>query len=268
MISELMEIGLTNGEARVYISLLKLGSSKVGSIVMDSRVSYSKVYDVLERLIMKGLVSFILIGDIRHFNAVEPYRLQDYVQKKEEKIRLQRDKANKIIPDLVSMVNKRRNDGSSSSSSKRRRRRNEEMGGVENNHAEVFKGDKGLRTAYDILLGNSKRGDILRYFYPYDDYHSVASPFYSRLYRFQKSKNLAERGISTMGFKNSRHYQEEVPKDVNLKFVNFPLPGTMDIFQNKILIIEWENTIGILIHSEEMANHFKNYFDSIWNLSS
>lgn len=101
------------------------------------------------------------------------------------------------------MVNKRRNDGSSSSSSSRRRRRrkNEEIGGVENNHAEVFKGDKGLRTAYDILLGNSNRGDILRHFYPYDDYHSVACPFYSRIYLFQKSKNLAERGISTIGFK-------------------------------------------------------------------
>lgn len=42
----------------------------------------------------------------------------------------------------------------------------------------------------------------------------------------------------------------------------------MDISQNKIPIIEWENTIGILFHSEEMANHFKIYFDSIWNLSA
>jgi hypothetical protein len=218
---------------------------------------------VLERLIGKGLVSFILIGDIRHFNAVEPDRLQDY-PKKRGKIKLQKDKANRIIPDLVKMVNKRRNDGSGSG----RRRRNEEMGGVENNHAEVFNGDKGLRTAYHIFLGNSNRGDILRYFYPYDDYHSVVNPFYSRPYLFQKSKNVAERGISTIGFKKSRHYQEEVPKDVNLRFVNFPLPGTMDIFQNKILIIEWENTIGILMHSEEMANHFKNYFDSILNLSA
>lgn len=150
MISELMEVRLTNGEARVFILLLKLGLSKLGSIVMDSRVSYSKVYDVLERLIMNGLVRFILIGDVRHFNAVEPYRLQDYVQKKEEKIKLQKDKANRIIPDLVSMVNKRRNDGSSSSS-RRRIRKNEEIGGVENNHAEVFNGDKGLRTAYDIF---------------------------------------------------------------------------------------------------------------------
>ncbi|MGN6622795.1 MAG: helix-turn-helix domain-containing protein [Candidatus Nitrosocosmicus sp.] len=69
MISELVELGLTNGEAKVYFSLLKLGSSKVGSIVKDCRVSYSKVYDVLERLILKGLVSYVLIGNIKHFNA-------------------------------------------------------------------------------------------------------------------------------------------------------------------------------------------------------
>ena len=108
MISELMELGLTNGEAKVYLSLLKLGYSKVGSIVKDCRVSYSKVYDVLERLILKGLVSYVLIGNIKHFNAVEPYRLQDYIQKKEEKIKLQKDKVSKIIPDLVSIVNKKK----------------------------------------------------------------------------------------------------------------------------------------------------------------
>ena len=141
MISELVELGLTNGEAKVYLSLLKLGLSKVGSIVKDCRVSYSKVYDVLERLILKGLVSYVLIGNIKHFNAVEPYRLQDYIQKKEEQIKLQKDKASKIIPDLVSIVNKRR-------------RKNKDSilksAAIERNHTEIFKGDQGLRTAYEI----------------------------------------------------------------------------------------------------------------------
>jgi len=33
MLSELIQLGLTNGEVRIYLSLLKLVSSKVGSIV-------------------------------------------------------------------------------------------------------------------------------------------------------------------------------------------------------------------------------------------
>ena len=45
---DLNKLGLTNGEARVYLSLLKLGSAKVGEIVKDSTISYSKVYDVLQ----------------------------------------------------------------------------------------------------------------------------------------------------------------------------------------------------------------------------
>jgi HTH-type transcriptional regulator, sugar sensing transcriptional regulator len=67
MLSELIQLGLTSGEARIYLSLLKLGSSKVGSIVKDSRVSYSKVYDVLERLITKGLVSYVTFDIISKY---------------------------------------------------------------------------------------------------------------------------------------------------------------------------------------------------------
>lgn len=98
------------------------------------------------------------------------------------------------------MVNERRNDVRS------RNRGNWETAGVENNHAEAFNWDKEPKTSYDILLWDSNRGNILRYFYPYDNHHSLAIPFYSSLYRFQKSKNLTERGISTIDFKNSRHY--------------------------------------------------------------
>jgi HTH-type transcriptional regulator, sugar sensing transcriptional regulator len=246
LISELVLLGLTDGEARVYLSLLKLGSSKVGAIVRNSHVSYSKVYDVLERLGSKGLVSHITIGEIKYFNSVEPYRLHDYIQSKEKKLRSQKEIINKIIPDLAHIATKNREGNSS---------------------AEIFVGDRGLRTAYEILFKDAARGDILRYFYPYDDYHETASPFYSRLYLFQRSKGLEERAISSLKFKQSNHYKE-VPKDVNMRFVPFPLPGTMDLLGHKLLIISWTNIItGILITSKEISEHFRNYFDSIWNIA-
>jgi len=48
-------------------------------------------------------------------------------------------------------------------------------------------------------------------------------------------------------------------KDVNLRFVSFPLPGTIDIIKNNLLIITWANVTGILVTSKEIAEHFKNY---------
>ena len=53
-----------------------------------------------------------------------------------------------------------------------------------------------------------------------------------------------------------------------MRFVSFPLPGTMDLLRHKLLIISWANIItGILITSNEIAAHFKDYFDSIWKIA-
>jgi predicted transcriptional regulator len=257
---DLNKLGLTNGEARVYLSLLKLGSAKVGEIVKDSTISYSKVYDVLQRLSIKGLASQIIVENIKHFNAVEPYRLHEYIKRKEEELDTQKGIMDKIIPQLAEYARDNRNKKKS--------------------NAEIFIGDSGLRTAYEILFNdistrkkkkkdndNKDKDDVLRYFYPHAGYHEVATPFYSRLYQFQKSKKIKQKGIATFAFKSSKHFRE-IPKDVNMKFVNFPLPGTMDILRDKLLIISWNNTAtGILIISEEIAEHFKNYFDKIWDIA-
>jgi sugar-specific transcriptional regulator TrmB len=103
VMQNLKQLGLTEGEARVYFSLLTLGSTKIGPIVNESHISRSKVYDVLERLTTKGLVSHITVGQVRHYNAVEPYRLLDYIAKKEEQIRSQREIIDDMIPYLTPM---------------------------------------------------------------------------------------------------------------------------------------------------------------------
>jgi HTH-type transcriptional regulator, sugar sensing transcriptional regulator len=245
MLDYLISIGLTSGEARVFLSLLKLGSARVGQIVKDSHVSYSKVYDVLDRLSSKGLVSHIILGNVKYFNAVEPYRLEEYIKRKDLEVRKQLETANKVIPELAKIANRNR----------------------QNDMAEIFIGDKGIRTAYEILLRDATSKDVLYYFYPFEGYHPIASPFYSRLHLFQKQKKVQQRGIATFDFKQSKHYAE-IAKGVKMKFVDFPLPATMDIFKDKLLIISWENVTGILISSKEIAGHFRNYFNSVWKLAT
>jgi sugar-specific transcriptional regulator TrmB len=245
MLDDLIRLGLTPGEARVFLTLLKLGSIKVGEIVKDSHVSYSKVYDVLDRLSSKGLVSHIILGNVRYFSAVEPYRLEEYIKSKEREVREQLETANKVIPELAKVANRNR----------------------QNTMAEIFIGDRGIRTAYEILLRDATSKDVLYYFYPFEGYHPVASPFYSRLYLFQKQKKVQQRGIGTLDFKQSKHYAE-ISKGVKMKFVDFPLPATMDIFKDKLLIISWESVTGILISSKEIVGHFRNYFDGVWEVAT
>lgn len=140
----------------MFLTLLKMGSAKVGQVVKESHVSYSKVYDVLDRLSSKGLVSDIILGNVKYFNAVEPYRFEEYIKRKEQEVHKQLDIANKLIPELAKVANRNR----------------------QNIMAEIFVGDRGIRTAYEILLRDATSKDVLYYFYPFEGYHPIASPFF------------------------------------------------------------------------------------------
>ena len=160
-----MSLELTRGKSLVYTALLRLGSSKVAEIVKESHVSYSKVYDVLERLGLKGLISHKTINKIRYFQAVEPYRLYDYIEKKEDDARRQRQRIEWIIPQLSRYASMEKRSSS-----------------------EIFIGEKAIRSAHGILLSNAQQNDVLRYFYPYDDHHEIASPFHLRLLQVSEIK--------------------------------------------------------------------------------
>ncbi len=242
-VDQLIDVGLTPGEAKVYLAMIHIGPSRVGKIVEMSGVSQSKIYNVLDRLILKGLASYNLQDNIKYFQSLEPSRLHEYIQRKEDEVRRQKEALTQIISDLSKNVN-----------------------AAKRSTSEIFMGERSLRSAYMTLLSDSKRGDILRYFYPYPNAHENASPFYSRFYKYQKSKGLVERGIVNSDFKNSQHFKE-IQKDVKLRHVNFPLPGTIDIFADKLLIIDWKTITGILITSSEIAGIFVDYFDSIWKIA-
>ena len=242
-VEQLTSIGLTQGEAKVYLAMMQIGPSKVGKIVEMSGVSQSKIYNVLDRLILKGLASYNIQDNTKHFQSLEPSRLHEYIQRKENEVRRQKEGITQIINDLSKNVY-----------------------AAKRSTSEIFVGERSLRSAYMTLLNDVKKGEILRYFYPYPDSHANASPFYSRFHLYQKSKGVVERGIVTIDFKNSRYFKE-IPKDVKLRYVNFPLPGTIDILIDKLLIVDWKTVTGILITSREISSIFVNHFDSVWKIA-
>ena len=61
----LKEIGLTPGEIKVYTALLENDLSRTGKISKLSGVHTSKVYPILDRLIEKGLVSYIIENNVK-----------------------------------------------------------------------------------------------------------------------------------------------------------------------------------------------------------
>lgn len=240
--SELTKLGLTKGEAKVYLALLKLGSSTVGPIVKESKIAYSNIYEVLERLIKKGLVSFIIKAKTKHFQAAEPYRLEEYLQNKEKEIIEQKNILSNLIPSLNSLASSK----------------NKET------HAEIFMGQKGLKTAYEKMVAKMPTKEEALFFYIYEKkYAEKADLFYKSIWDL--TKHLKTRGLANKEYRQSWFIKKTKFK---MKFVNFPMPGNIDIIQDHVLIVSWEpEIVGVLINSESIANHFRNYFNRVWEIA-
>src|SRR3989344_475286 len=97
----LQRIGLTDGEIKIYLALLELGSTSTGKLTKKSGISGSKVYEVLDRLMNKGLANFIIKNGVKYFEAARPERLLDHLSEKESEIEKEKAEVQKIIPELI-----------------------------------------------------------------------------------------------------------------------------------------------------------------------
>ena len=91
-INILTEIGLTKGQAKVYLALISLGQSSTGQIVKEAKVARSKVYEMLDKLIEKGLVNYVIKENTKYFDASNPSQISKYL--KEKKLELIKKRKN------------------------------------------------------------------------------------------------------------------------------------------------------------------------------
>ena len=75
------QTGLTPNEAKVYLTLLNLKQSGATKISEKCGLFRTLVYDILTKLIEKGLVSYIIKSKKRRYIASNPKRLLELLKK-------------------------------------------------------------------------------------------------------------------------------------------------------------------------------------------
>src|SRR3989338_8148629 len=96
----LEKLGLTGNEVKVYLALLRLGSVTAGEIIKSTNLHRAGTYDTLERLMEKGLVSYVIRANRKYFEAASPKNFLGVLERKEEELRKERSELLKIVPDL------------------------------------------------------------------------------------------------------------------------------------------------------------------------
>jgi len=93
----LKEFGLTPNEAKVYEALLSLGEATTNQLTLKSKVHRSNVYDALNKLMEKGLVSEVFMKGEKRVKAVHPRRILEMEKEKETMIEKTLPKMEKLF---------------------------------------------------------------------------------------------------------------------------------------------------------------------------
>jgi len=78
---DMILLGLTNNEAKVFDTLVKHGKQGSSSISKHSGVSYSRIYEVLGSLERKGFVK-VIPEKSKKFVASDPEELKEIIAKR------------------------------------------------------------------------------------------------------------------------------------------------------------------------------------------
>ena len=80
----LRKIGLSEGEIKVYTKLLDHGLSPMNKIHEMTGIERRNIYDILNKLIERGLVTYILENKKRFFQVSSPNKIIGYVEEKKQ----------------------------------------------------------------------------------------------------------------------------------------------------------------------------------------
>ena len=102
IVQTLEKIGLSPNEIKVYLTLNDNGSMKAGRISKLAKVDRSSAYNAIKLLLEKGFVSYVMVGQVKYFQATGPKRFLDYIKEQEDDLKdiipqlHERHKSNKI----------------------------------------------------------------------------------------------------------------------------------------------------------------------------
>lgn len=106
MLTQLINLGLTDKEAKTYLASLELGTSSIQKIAEKAKVNRATTYVIIEDLIKKGLVSSFEQGKKTYFAATHPSQLLRIVREKQVELKQAEENLEKeILPELLSIHN-------------------------------------------------------------------------------------------------------------------------------------------------------------------
>ncbi|HJX06169.1 MAG TPA: helix-turn-helix domain-containing protein [Candidatus Nanoarchaeia archaeon] len=240
----LEELGLTKNEAKVYLALIDIGITTTSALIKRTGINTSKVYESLERLLKKGLVSYAIIKNKKHWQAENPNRIKAFLEEETKKIEQKKADAEKLISGLLVKRNLKETETT----------------------YKVYEGIKGIKTAREHVLDVLNKGDtfyIILSNYPNDE---KLEAYWMDFQERRAKKGIKCKYILNEDLRKIGEKRKKLPFS-ETRFVNPEglSPTWTEIYKDHV-------TIGVLsskpsvfvIKNPDIAKGFINYFEFLW----
>lgn len=241
MIDDLVALGLSENEAELYLILLELGPSSVTEIARKSNVGRTNCYNIVNDLLVKGLINVHEETGKTIYSAENPKRiitmLHEQLKNKEELLR----KAHTFVPELQSIFH-------------------EHEGKLK---VRYYEGIEGLISIYEDTL--TSKETILGYA-SVENQHSFFPGYFPEYYDRRTNKKIPVKALlaytkDSLRIKSLDKKHLRVTRIVPKKFQISP---EINIYDNKTAILSLKEKFGVIIESKEVSTAFKKLFELAW----
>lgn len=242
----LRKLGLTDNEITVYLSLLSIGQTTTGPLVKKARIPSSKIYQILDSLIERGITSYIMDGKVKKFRVNVPSSLRHLLDLKESELEKTKQELEKVLPSLE----------------------NEFLSEKIDYGVEVFEGLRGIKSFYDNTLEMCKsKEEMYTIGYP-----MLASQLLNAYFR-DYHRRVAKKGILVRVLYDYDTWfskKREARKHAEQRYLprGIDTPAFIHIFRDYvgIIVVTEKQKTCIVIKNKEVADSYMLYFNLLWKL--
>ncbi len=237
--SILEDIGLTNGEIKVYLALLELGETTAGPVKKKTKLQNSVVHLCLGNLLDKGLISYVEKGKRRYYTATEPDKLLGFLDEKRRRLQ-------DLLPELI--------------------KKQKEKSKYKVN---IYEGRKGLKAIHEDILNELKQGEEFFVLGAPKEANEEFEPYFIDFHKRRIKLGIKLRIIYKQEAKKYAKKRKEMQFS-KIKYLpdNLTSPVWTTIYKNKtILFVVGDILLGIVIENNSITKNFKEYFELLWKLA-
>lgn len=227
----LKQLGFLDAEIEVYLALLRLGPCLVSKVHEETGLHRTHIYDLIEKLREKGLVSTFIQSGKKHVRAAKPSKILAYIEDKKDAVKA-------LVPQLEKLT----------------------LDSSEETNIELFKGKEGLKTVLQDVLKTKKDYCVMGNIKQFESVLEFSFPGFLKAMEDGKIKEriICDDKEKILKIKSGSYRRIKT---------EHLFPSSFWIYGRKVAIFVWHAPyFVIVIDNKNVAATYQNCFDFFWNL--